>query len=122
MAVQDTGCGVSRADGEIIAIEGELNTINDAIQENADKIEANTEAIENIVIDPYVLPIASPTVLGGIKVGANLTINQSGVLSAVSGGGSSAITFKGTADFTTTAPELPAVGDLYLNTTVVRNS
>ena len=117
MAVQDTGCGVSRADGEIIAIEGELNTINDAIQENADKIEANTEAIENIVIDPYVLPIASPTVLGGIKVGANLSITQSGVLSAVGDGGSSAINFRGSADFTIPAPSNPVIGDLYLNST-----
>ena len=117
-AVQDTGCGVSRTDGEIIAIEGELNTINDSIQENADKIEANTEAINNIVINPYELPIASPTVLGGIKVGANLTINQSGILSAVGSGGSSAITFKGTADFTAAAPDSPATGDLYLNSTI----
>jgi hypothetical protein len=31
---------------------------------------------------PYTLPIASATVLGGVKVGTNLSINSSGVLSA----------------------------------------
>ena len=42
-------------------------------------------------IDPspaYELPIASSTVLGGIKVGANLAITDDGVLSATGGGGS----------------------------------
>ena len=33
----------------------------------------------------YVLPIASPTILGGVKVGANLTIDASGVLNAAGG-------------------------------------
>jgi hypothetical protein len=33
----------------------------------------------------YVLPIASPTVLGGIKIGSNLTISPDGVLSVSSG-------------------------------------
>ena len=33
---------------------------------------------------PYTLPIASPTVLGGIKIGSGLTINGSGVLSTTS--------------------------------------
>lgn len=67
---------------------------------------------------PYNLPIASASVLGGIKVGANLSISGSGVLSATGGGGGgSTITFKGAADFTGTAPANPAVGDLYLNDT-----
>lgn len=34
-------------------------------------------------IDSYKLPIASPTVLGGVKIGANLSIDSNGVLSAV---------------------------------------
>ena len=38
-------------------------------------------------VEPYVLPIASATVLGGIKVGNNLYIDENGVLSAVGGGG-----------------------------------
>lgn len=32
---------------------------------------------------PYTLPIASASVLGGVKVGTNLSINGSGVLSAI---------------------------------------
>mgnify|MGYP000348526113 FL=1 len=35
----------------------------------------------------YTLPIASATTLGGVKVGANLTITEDGVLSATGGGG-----------------------------------
>lgn len=35
---------------------------------------------------PYSLPIASDEILGGIKVGANLSINEEGILSANSGG------------------------------------
>ena len=35
----------------------------------------------------YTLPIASATTLGGVKVGANLTITPEGVLSATGGGG-----------------------------------
>lgn len=35
----------------------------------------------------YTLPIASATTLGGVKVGANLTITPEGVLNATSGGG-----------------------------------
>ena len=36
-----------------------------------------------VVIDEYSLPIASDTVLGGIKIGSGLTINSDGVLSAL---------------------------------------
>lgn len=35
---------------------------------------------------PYTLPIASEDVLGGIKVGENLTIAEDGTLNAQSGG------------------------------------
>lgn len=35
----------------------------------------------------YTLPIASATTLGGVKVGANLTITEDGVLNATGGGG-----------------------------------
>jgi len=37
--------------------------------------------------EPYTLPIASPTVLGGIKVGDNLSIEEDGTLNATGGGG-----------------------------------
>lgn len=36
----------------------------------------------------YVLPVASASTLGGVKVGTNLSIDASGVLSATGGGGS----------------------------------
>ena len=39
----------------------------------------------------YSLPIASATVLGGVKVGANLTIEADGTLNASAGGGGSSI-------------------------------
>ena len=45
---------------------------------------------------PYTLPIASPTVLGGIKVGTGLSIDGSGVLSSTS-----SITGSGTTDYVT---------------------
>ena len=41
---------------------------------------------ENVQEDPYVLPIASDTVLGGIMVGTGLSIDGDGVLSATGGG------------------------------------
>ena len=37
---------------------------------------------------PYVLPVASGTTLGGVKIGDNLTITSDGVLSAIGGSGS----------------------------------
>jgi hypothetical protein len=37
--------------------------------------------------DSYVLPVASASTLGGVKVGSNLSIDANGVLSATGGGG-----------------------------------
>ena len=67
----------------------------------------------NATATPYTLPIASEVLLGGIKVGNNLSISDSGVLSAVSSGGSS---YKGPADFTGAEPDA-VNGDFYINTT-----
>ena len=76
-----------------------------------------TSGLGNVTINatatPYTLPIASEVVLGGIKVGNNLLISDSGVLSAVSSGGSS---YKGPADFTGAEPNA-INGDFYINTT-----
>lgn len=60
----------------------------------------------------YTLPTASSTVLGGIKVGANLAIDGTGVLSATVPG---ALTFKGAVAPTSAAPTTPAPskGDVY---------
>ena len=67
-------------------------------------------------VPEYQLPTASSVQLGGIKVGNNLSISNSGVLSATSGSSSTTITYKGLADFTSSAPP-GGVGDLYINTT-----
>ena len=58
-----------------------------------------------VVQNPYTLPVASGTTLGGIKVGSNLTISPDGTLSATvptsSGGG------------TAPSPVLPSASDLF---------
>jgi hypothetical protein len=61
------------------------------------------------------LPIASTSVLGGIKVGQNLSITGDGVLSAEVPG---ALVYMGTKDFTAAPGSLnQQVGHLYVNTT-----
>lgn len=59
----------------------------------------------------YALPTASGTTLGGIKVGSNLSIDGSGVLSATVPG---ALLYKGDVNVTTTAPAA-VNGDVYHN-------
>lgn len=39
------------------------------------------------VAEPYELPVASPTALGAVKVGANLTVEADGTLNAIASGG-----------------------------------
>lgn len=53
------------------------------------KTDGNITGIFNqyTLSNPYTLPIASSTTLGGIKVGNNLTITEDGVLNASGGGG-----------------------------------
>lgn len=48
--------------------------------------------LDNLVSNPPVteIPVATSTVLGGVKVGANLSITSDGVLSATGGGGTGA--------------------------------
>lgn len=48
--------------------------------------------LDNLVSNPPVteIPVATSTVLGGVKIGANLSITNDGVLSATGGGGSGA--------------------------------
>lgn len=55
------------------------------LMEENDIEEINIEE-ENYSGKPYVLPIASADTLGGIKVGANLTIEADGTLNAQAGG------------------------------------
>lgn len=83
----------------------------------AAEIEAGTAG--NLAVSPadlagaaYELPIASDTVLGGIKVGGGLSITGDGVLSTTLQG---ALKYKGATDITGTAPASPENGDLYIN-------
>ena len=62
----------------------------------------------------YKLPNASKTVLGGVKVGSNLSIAADGTLSANITG---AITYAGTLDATAAPPVTPVTDGLYVSTT-----
>jgi hypothetical protein len=92
-----------------------------AADDNSTKL-ATTAWVQNYVV-PYSLPIASDSILGGIKVGTGLTIDASGILSIASGGGSSAAfrsdqTFVATAGqttFTVTNGYTPDFVDVFLN-------
>jgi len=59
----------------------------------------------------YTLPTSSGTVLGGVKVGANLAIDANGVLSANLPG---ALIYKGTIAATAAPPASPASGDVWI--------
>ena len=61
------------------------NTAN--IADNTSDIADNAADIADIQNNPYQLPIASDSVLGGIKVGSNLSITADGTLSATGGAG-----------------------------------
>ena len=83
----------------------------------ATEIAAGTAG--NLAVSPadlagaaYELPIASASILGGIKVGGGLSIDGTGVLSTTLQG---ALKYKGATDVTSTAPAAPENGDLYIN-------
>lgn len=59
-----------------------INDLNTKTTNNTNAITGLDTRISNIENNPYTLPIASDTTLGGIKVGSNLSINSEGVLSA----------------------------------------
>lgn len=46
------------------------------------RIDDLAEKIENIEVGSFTLPVASSSTLGGIKVGANLTVSEDGTLAA----------------------------------------
>ena len=60
------------------------------LMEENDIEEINIEE-ENYSGKPYELPIASKDVLGGIKVGENLTITEDGTLNAQAGGNNGSV-------------------------------
>lgn len=67
-----------------------VNAMDHRITGVADPVD-DGDAVNKKYLDShgpeYTLPVASATTLGGVKVGANLTITPEGVLSATSGGG-----------------------------------
>lgn len=67
-----------------------VNAMDHRITGVADPVE-DGDAVNKKYFDThgteYTLPVASATTLGGVKVGANLTITQDGVLNATGGGG-----------------------------------
>ena len=58
----------------------------DGVTDQPPSKDAVRDQIESIIAGSYTLPTASSTVLGGVKVGANLSIDGSGVLSATAAG------------------------------------
>lgn len=64
----------------VVANDGTGDSLRAASSKINDNFTELYDAVNNITA--YSLPIASPTVLGGVKVGAGLSINGSGVLSA----------------------------------------
>lgn len=46
------------------------------------RLDDINQKIEGIEIGSYTLPVATPTTLGGVKVGRNLTVSEDGVLDA----------------------------------------
>lgn len=58
-------------------------------------LEISSTYLKKTEYTPYNLPIASSTVLGGVKVGAGLEIDGDGVLSATQGGTADAVNWSG---------------------------
>ncbi|NLL64047.1 MAG: hypothetical protein GX241_07470, partial [Ruminococcaceae bacterium] len=69
--------------GENLSIDGSgvLSAV-DTVYKAGDGISIDDGVISSNVVNEYELPIASASVLGGVKVGGNLNIDQDGVLSA----------------------------------------
>lgn len=74
----------TRLENLIEAEEAARQLADSTLQQTINNIIDGSQKIE---IAPDSLPIASPTQLGAIKVGKNLTITEDGVLNAQAGGG-----------------------------------
>lgn len=74
----------TRLENLIEAEEAARQLADSTLQQTINNIIDGSQKIE---IAPDSLPIASPTQLGAIKVGENLTITEDGVLNAQAGGG-----------------------------------
>ena len=61
-----------------------VSTTTNGAMSAADKVKLNEIAM---YANNYVLPVASASVLGGVKAGANITIDENGVISSTGGSG-----------------------------------
>ena len=80
-------------------------------QEVTDGAAGVVVSAANLKASLYELPVATSTVLGGIKVGDHLAITPDGVLSVDMPG---ALTYRGAVNVTEPAPENPQQGDVYI--------
>lgn len=117
VAAPDSGVYATTS-GDVVTIGGiDATTTVKGVVRFATQAEVDAGA-SGVVVTPaqmaaaaYDLPIASETVLGGVKVGSGLTITGDGTLSANLDG---ALEYKGSTDVTQTAPAAEN-GDLYIN-------
>lgn len=73
---------------------------------NDNSTKLATTAWVRTFVQPYSLPIASDSILGGIKVGSGLAIDPTtGVLTATGGGGSGSLNFRTIQEFTLTSTQ-----------------
>lgn len=69
-------------DGQPVAIKNDSNCYQlYLVLNDGDKFIVNPVFDSSGIHESYILPIASATTLGGIKVGENLTITENGILS-----------------------------------------
>ena len=119
VAAPDSGVYATTA-GDVVTIGGiNATTTVKGVVRFATQTELDAGA-SGVAVTPaqlkaeaYELPIASATILGGVKVGGGLSIDGDGVLTANLEG---ALEFKGSIDVTQPAPSA-SQGDLYINET-----
>lgn len=79
-----------------------------------DQVNENFRTLDDALDE---IPIASPTVLGGVKVGTGLAVDEAGVLSATAAPGGGGNDFY---DITCSCPGYPAEGQVLLVLVAVR--
>lgn len=86
-------------------LDNDAGYVNAEQSKNAAPVQSVNGQTGVVVIDipePYELPIASTTQLGGVKVGAGLSVTENGVLSATGGGTADAVEWNNVLDTPTT--------------------
>lgn len=86
-------------------LDNDSGYINSEQAKNAAPVQSVNGQTGIVVIDipeVYELPVASSTQLGGVKVGAGLTVTANGVLSAIGGGTADAVEWNNVLDKPTT--------------------